>query len=209
MTNRWNRFIYRLWAPVYDRTVNHIFLPGRIKTIQLLDLKPGERVLLVGVGTEADPPLLPEEVTTVGVDLSPDMLARPRSKLPLPGRSVIRLQGDAQNLLVEQASFDAAIFNLILSVIPDGRLCMRENLRALKPEGRAVVFDKFAPDAGGISALRRFVNMFSALFGTEITRRFGDMLRGSRAQVIRQDTSILRGMYSVFLLQANPSLGGR
>ncbi len=29
MTNRWNRFIYRLWALVYDATVNHLFMPGR------------------------------------------------------------------------------------------------------------------------------------------------------------------------------------
>ncbi len=30
MTNRWNRIIYRLWAPVYDATVGRFFLPGRM-----------------------------------------------------------------------------------------------------------------------------------------------------------------------------------
>jgi hypothetical protein len=59
MTNRWNRFIYRLWAPIYDSTVNRIFRPGRKRAMELLDLKPGERVLLVGVGTGADLPLIP------------------------------------------------------------------------------------------------------------------------------------------------------
>lgn len=209
MTNCWNRFIYRLWAPVYDRTVNHIFLPGRRKAFQLLDLKPGERVLLVGIGTGADLPLLPEGVDAIGVDLSSDMLARARSKLPLPGRSVTLLQGDAQTLLVEEASFDAVIFNLILSVVPNGQLCLGENMRALKPKGRAVVFDKFAPEAGRISILRRFMNIFSTLFGTEITRRFGEILRGSGAEVIRQEVSILRGMYQVFLLRATPTFGER
>ena len=29
LTNRWNRFVYRLWAPVYDGTVNTFFRPGR------------------------------------------------------------------------------------------------------------------------------------------------------------------------------------
>ena len=51
MTNRWNQFVYRLWAPVYDSTVGYFFLPGRRRAIELLDLQPGERVLLVGVGT--------------------------------------------------------------------------------------------------------------------------------------------------------------
>lgn len=33
MTNRWNRFIYRLWPPVYDMTVGHFFLPGRVRAL--------------------------------------------------------------------------------------------------------------------------------------------------------------------------------
>src|SRR5512137_204275 len=86
MTNRWNQFIYRLWAPVYDATVGHFFLPGRERAMELLNLQPGERVLLVGVGTGADLPLLPAGVTATGIDLSPDMLAKARQKLLLPER---------------------------------------------------------------------------------------------------------------------------
>jgi phosphatidylethanolamine/phosphatidyl-N-methylethanolamine N-methyltransferase len=59
MSNRWNRIIYRLWAPVYDSTVNHFFRPGRKWALEVLALQPGERVLLPGVGTGADLPLLP------------------------------------------------------------------------------------------------------------------------------------------------------
>ncbi len=59
MTNRRNRFIYQLWAPVYDGTVNILFMRGRRRAMNLVDLQPGESVLLVGVGTGADLPLLP------------------------------------------------------------------------------------------------------------------------------------------------------
>ncbi len=201
MNNRWNRFIYRLWAPIYDQSVNRIFHPGRSRAIQLLNLKPGEKVLLVGVGTGADLPLLPEGVEAVGVDLSPNMLARARSKLPLTDRTVELIQGDAQSLLVEAGSFDAVVYNLILSVIPNGALCLRENLRALKPEGRAVIFDKFAPEAGRLSVFRKILNWFSTLFGTEITRRFGEMLDGCEAQVTHQEASILKGNYRIFLIE--------
>ena len=139
MNNRYNQFIYRRWAPVYDATVGHFFLPGRKRAIELLKLQSGERVLLVGVGTGADLPLLPQGVQAVGIDISDDMLARARQKLPLPEREVTLIQGDAQHLLVDESSYDAVIFNLILSVIPDGAICLQENLRALKPGGRAVV----------------------------------------------------------------------
>jgi phosphatidylethanolamine/phosphatidyl-N-methylethanolamine N-methyltransferase len=200
MTNRWNRFIYRLWAPIYDRAVERIFRPGRERAIQLLALQPGEQVLLVGVGTGADLPLLPVGATAVGIDLSSSMLARARSKLPLEGRAVTLIEGDAQSLLVPEATFDAVIFNLILSVIPDGRACLRENLRALKPQGRAVVFDKFAPEGKALSLSRRVLNIFSRLIGTEITRLFDDMLAGSEARIVIQEASILNGNYQIYLL---------
>jgi len=201
MTNRWNQFIYHLWAPIYDATVGHFFLPGRKLAMELLNLQPGERVLLVGVGTGADLPLLPQGVEATGVDLSPDMLARARQKLPLPGREVTLLQGDAQQLLVETASFDAVIFNLILSVVPDGSACLRENLRALKPGGRAVIFDKFLPDEGRLTFLRRLLNLGSTLFGTDITRRFGDLAKGTGLRVVQDEPSLMKGAYRVMLIR--------
>lgn len=201
MTNLWNRFIYRLWAPIYDGTVGNFFLPGRKRAIELLNLQPGERVLLVGVGTGADLPLLPQGVQAAGIDFSPDMLARARRRLPLAGREITLLEGDAQQLLVDEASYDAVIFNLILSVIPDGAACLRENLRALKPGGRAVVFDKFLPDGGHLTLGRRFFNVFSTLFGTDITRRFGNLRADCPCQVLQDEPSLMHGMYRVILLR--------
>jgi phosphatidylethanolamine/phosphatidyl-N-methylethanolamine N-methyltransferase len=203
MTNRWNQFIYWLWAPIYDATVGNFFLPGRKRAMELLDLQPGERVLLVGVGTGADLPLLPEGVTATGIDISPDMLAKARQRLPLPGREVTLLEGDAQQLLVDESSCDAVIFNLILSVIPDAATCLRENWRAVKPGGRAVVFDKFLPDNGQLTFRRRLLNLGSTLFGTDITRRFGDLAKGVDIQVVRDEPSLLHGAYRVILLRKN------
>ena len=201
MTNRWNRFIYRLWAPVYDALVGPLFQPGRVRALRLLDLKPGERILLLGIGTGADLPLLPEGVQAVGVDLSPEMLARARSRLPLIGRRVTLIQADAQNFPIEAGSFDAVVLNLILSVIPDGRACLQLALRALKAGGRAVIFDKFAPEGSRLSPLRRVLNWFSTAFGTDITRRFSDMAAGSGAEVLLEEPSILGGNYRIILLK--------
>jgi len=203
MTNRRNRFIYRLWSPIYDVTVNHFFMPGRRRTLEILALQPGERVLLVGVGTGADLPLLPDGVEATGIDISREMLAKACQKLPLPGRRVNLLQGDAQQLLVGESDFDAVIFNLILSVIPDGGACLRENLRALKSGGRAVVFDKFLPDDGTLTIGLRLLNLGSTLFGTDITRRFGDLAAGAYVRVISDEPSLMGGAYRVILIKKN------
>jgi phosphatidylethanolamine/phosphatidyl-N-methylethanolamine N-methyltransferase len=201
MTNRWNQFIYRIWAPVYDTFMGRFFSPGRKRAMESLDLKPGERVLLVGVGTGADLELLPGGIKAVGIDLSPEMLARCRSRLPLPGREVTLIQGDAQKMLAEESAFDAIIFNLILSVIPDPVACLRENLRSLKPAGRAVVFDKFLPYGGHITSGHRFLNGFSTLFGTDITRRFEEINAASECKVVQDKLSLLNGMYRVIMLK--------
>ncbi len=201
MTNRRNLVVYRLWAPVYDAAVGRLFLPGRRRAIQLLALQPGERVLLVGVGTGADLPLLPSGVQATGTDLSPQMLERARQKLGQCPASVELVQADAQSLLAPGGSYDAAILNLILSVVPDGHACLDATLQALKPNGRAVVFDKFQADGTKPSLWRRCANGFSTAFGTDITRTFGDLARGLDVTITLDEPSLLRGMYRILLIR--------
>jgi len=203
MNNRWDQFIYRLWAPIYDSTVNRFFMPGRRRAMELLDLKRGEKVLLVGIGTGADLPLLPDGVNATGIDLSPEMLAKARLKLDRCPTSVKfkLIQGDAQSLLVDKASFDAVILNLILSVIPDGNACLQSALRALKPNGRAVIFDKFLPEGKSISPVRKFLNFFSTILGTDINRRLSDLIKNCPCVIAQDEPSIGDGMYRVILIE--------
>ncbi len=201
MTNTRNVLTYRLWAPIYDTTVNRIFLPGRRRAMQLLDLKPGERVLIPGIGTGADLPLLPAGVEVTGIDLSPEMLAKARLKLDRCAASVRLIEGDAQAQLAAPASYDAVILNLILSVIPDGNACLQSALRALKPNGRVVIFDKFLPDGESVSFGRRFMNFFSTRFGTDINRRLCNLMKDCPCAVTHDEPSILGGMYRVILLK--------
>ena len=201
MTNHWNQLIYRLWAPIYDSTVNHLFAAGRERAMELLDLKRGEKVLLVGVGTGADLPLLPPGVGATGIDLSADMLRKARLKLNRCPAMVNLIQGDSQALLVDEASFDAAILNLILSVVPDAHACLQSTLRALKPGARIAVFDKFQPDHEKLPLPRKAINIVSTLIGTDITRRFSKIAQGCPCTVTYEEPSLLSGVYRVMLLK--------
>ena len=144
--NRWNRFIYAWWSPVYDLLVNAPFLKrARRQAFDLLAISPGERVCLVGVGTGADFQFLPEDTTAVGLDLSRAMLAKAKRKLPMPGRDISLQCANAEDLPFADDSFDVAVLTLIVSVAGDGRACMREAVRVTRPGGRLLVFDKFLP----------------------------------------------------------------
>ncbi len=183
-------------------------MSGRGRALELLELLAGERVLIPGVGTGADLPFLPAGVEGVGIDLSPEMLAKAHLKLDRYPASVQLIQGDAQALLVQPVFFDAVILNLILSVIPDGNACLRAALEALKPDGRVVIFDKFLPDGKPVSLFRRLINIFSTLLGTDINRRLGDLMKDCPCTVIWDEPSIAGGMYRVILLRKTELTAG-
>lgn len=46
---------------------------------------------------------------------------------------------------------------------------------------------------------RKVLNWLTLLFGTDITRRFGDLTAGSQYVVVRDEPSLLRGAYRVIL----------
>lgn len=197
MTPTWNRFIYRLWAPVYDAALGRLFAPGRARAAALLDARAGERVLLPGAGTGADLPLLAAGVTAVALDFSPAMLARAAGRAGSVPANVLLVLGDAERLPFGDGTFDAALLGLVLSVVPDGAACWREAARAVRPGGRIVVFDKFAPEGRAPSRGRRLLNAITRAGGTDITRRFSDLAAGTAFTVEHDEPGILRGAYRV------------
>lgn len=196
-TNAWNQRRYSLWAPVYD-IVGRRFDARRRRSLALLDLRPGERVLLVGAGTGADLPLLPPEVFALGTDLTPAMLQRARVRAR--ARQHLALM-DGHALGVPDASCDAVVLHLILAVLPDPLACLRETARVLAPGGRAVVFDKFV--RGRAPLALRLVNVATRVLATEVTRDFADLLARSGAPLrVEHDAPAgLGGLFRHILLR--------
>ncbi len=197
LTNRWNRFIYGLWAPFYDRAFTRLFAAGRRQAMTALAAQLGKRLLLAGIGTGADLPLLPAGVQVIGVDLSSAMLARARARQARGNADVLLIQADAQALPLRDGVCDAALLNLIVSVVPDGGACLRETVRALRPSGRIVIFDKFLPDDARLGIIRRLLNAGARWFGTDINRRLSDILAHGGCVVEENLPSLARGVYRV------------
>lgn len=197
----WNRWRYTLWAPFYDLVAR---VPRqRRRSIALLAPRPGERVLIVGAGTGADLPFVPEGVEVLATDLTPAMLARARRRVR-PGVE-LRVM-DAQALDLPDGSFDAAVLHLILAVVPDPLACLREAARVVRPGGRLAVFDKFLADGARPSLPRRLLNLWTRLLFTDINRRLGEILAASGAplRVERDEPALLGGLFRILLLRRLP-----
>jgi ubiquinone/menaquinone biosynthesis C-methylase UbiE len=191
-TNRWNRLRYSLWAPLYHPFVR-VFDGARRTAIAALDLKPGQRLLIVGAGTGADLPFVPDGVAVLATDLTPAMLERARPRLR-PGIELRVMDGHALEL--PDACFDAALLHLIVAVIPDPAACVREAARVLKPGGVLSVFDKFVADDRQPSLFRRAASRVAAVFFTHLDRRFGDILTASGASlVVESDEPVAGGLF--------------
>lgn len=55
MNNSWNKVIYKVWSPIYDRIFNSgKFLSARKKVFANTDFTKEQKILFVGVGTGAD-----------------------------------------------------------------------------------------------------------------------------------------------------------
>lgn len=198
-TNAWNRLRYTVIAPIYDAVVR--LSRQRRRSIGLLDLRPGERLLISGSGTGADLPFIPAGVEVHAVDITPAMVERTRRRAAQLGCDVEARVGDAQALEYPDAWFDAVVLHLIVAVAPDGRRVLEEAARVLKPGGRAVVFDKFAPEGKRPSLLRRVLNVATRVVATEITRQLEPLVRGTGLEIVRREPAAPAALFEIALLR--------
>jgi arsenite methyltransferase len=111
---------------------------------EALAAAPGERILDVGCGPGFYVRELLEEIGSAGsivaVDTSPDMLALARRRGEGHGNVTFR-EGSADALPVDDGRFDAALCVQVMEYVPDPDKALGEIHRALRPGGRAVIWD--------------------------------------------------------------------
>ncbi len=110
----------------------------RRELVRMVAPTPGARVLDVATGTGLVAAELLEsaEVSIVGVDQSPDMLAAARARFAGRGKPVELVEAQAEALPFATGSFDAVTFTYLLRYVDDPAATMRELARVLRPGGR-------------------------------------------------------------------------
>lgn len=192
-TNAWNRVRYSVYAPFYDPVVR-LLGRWRRRSIEILALRPGERVLIMGCGTGLDFEHIPQGVHITAGDITPAMVDRASHRArKLALDADVRVM-DAHRLDLPDASFDAVILHLILAVVPDPEAAIREAARVLKPGGRVAIFDKFIAHGKRPSVLRRLAGFFFRIAATDLNRPVEPLI-DQGGMVLIHDERVLGGSF--------------
>lgn len=195
------RLSYSLIAPLYDRAVERPLLKARTRSLRGLPVDMPGNVLVSGVGTGLDLPLLPALHRYTALDFNAAMLVR-----ALPRGANLDIDwvlGDSMALPFADAHFDHAVLHLILAVVPQPEKCLSETARVLKPGGTIVIFDKFIHSRQHAWLLRT-INPLARRIASRMDVVFEEVLCQTPQLQIVSDTPLLAdGWFRAIVLQKN------
>ncbi|HSM97927.1 MAG TPA: class I SAM-dependent methyltransferase [Gallionella sp.] len=184
------RWSYSLIAPLYDLAIARPLRAARTRSLRSLPADAAGNVLLSGVGTGLDLPLLPQLHRYTALDFNAAMLSRAKPRGA--GLQVEWVLGDSMALPFPDEHFDHVMLHLILAVVPQPVRCLGEAARVLKPGGTIIILDKFLrPDQTAL--LRRAFNPLSRRIATRMDVVFEDVLREVPQLVKVSDVPLLAG----------------
>jgi phosphatidylethanolamine/phosphatidyl-N-methylethanolamine N-methyltransferase len=179
--------IYAGYSGVYDALFKRFFYPRIKHAINYMDIKPGDRVLDVGVGTGLSLAEYPKHCTVVGIDLSTEMLSKAKKKITVNRYDNINVVSmDAMNAGFEDDTFDKVFISHVVSVVPDPYKLMSEVRRVCRKDGEVVVVNHFKSRNRLLEKAEKIVNPVCERIGWRNDLCLNEFIERSGIKVRRQ-----------------------
>lgn len=178
------RRIYDIQSAVYDRTFGVLVKKRISRSIQQMDIKPGETVLDVGVGTGNAVHFYPKHANVIGVDLSSGMLQQARKKIVEQNfENMTVFQGNALELPFEDSSFDHIFISHVISVVSRPELLVREAQRVAREGAKIVILNHFLSTNRFIAMLEKWANPLCEKIGWRSDLALADLVAKTQIEI--------------------------
>jgi phosphatidylethanolamine/phosphatidyl-N-methylethanolamine N-methyltransferase len=175
------RAAYARYAHIYDALFGPVLQRGRKAVIEALSLRPGDRVLEVGVGTGLSLPLYPPDVRVTGIDLSREMLEKARARVAV--KKLRHVEGlhemNAEAMSFADASFDKVVAMYVVSVVEQPARLLHELHRVCAPGGEILLVNHVLSDSPLLGAMEKSLARFSDALGFRPDFSLSDLVNGS------------------------------
>ena len=136
---------YRTQSRFYDAT-RWVFLYGRERLVEQVDIRPGERVLEIGCGTGANFEAIQSRLQNggelIGIDCSAPMLRKAQERVRQNGWTNVRLLDlEYGKETITRGRADVVLFSYSLSMITEWQMALACAHSELWPGGRIGVLD--------------------------------------------------------------------
>ena len=194
---------YTLIAPIYDALVSGPIDRYRKTSLARITDSDDKHILINGIGSGLDIPYLPDNAHYTGTDITPAMLRRAQQRADIHQSSIELEIADSQSLPFEDDHFDAVVMHLILAVVPQPELALKEACRVLKPGGRIYIFDKFIRE-NQLAIGRRLLNTVIRHIATRTDVIFEHLLDDCpELELVHDEPALAKGWFRLIELKKN------
>jgi phosphatidylethanolamine/phosphatidyl-N-methylethanolamine N-methyltransferase len=195
---------YTLLAPIYDYIVSGPLDAARKNSILSIKDTSNKKILVNGIGSGLDIPHLPQNAKYTGTDITPAMLKLAQRRALKHSFSIDLICADSQNLPFNDGEFDVVIMHLILAVVPQPNLALKEANRVLKTGGSLYILDKFLKP-GEFAPIRKIINVISQHIATRLDVVFEDILEQAPSlKVVSNKPALADGWFRLIELEKSP-----
>lgn len=195
--------VYQKYAKFYNFYFGKIMNPGRLKAIEFAELKPGEKVLEVGVGTGLSLPFYPADVEVTGIDLSEEMLIRAKKLVAEEGfRHVKALEVmNAQEMKFADDAFDVVMAMHVATVVGNPAKFLDEMRRVCKPNGRIVIVNYFHEPGSPVGKVTTALAPYVKYIGWRTDLTLEDFIGKTGLKIEKAVQTNLFNIHNVFLIR--------
>lgn len=199
---------YRRYAAVYDILFGRLFAPGRQATVQMVNRRPGQRILEVGVGTGLSLPFYRADSSVFGIDLSIEMLEKARARVERDGLVHVHglLEMDVQQMAFADASFDSVVGMYVASVVSDAGRMLAEMRRVCVPDGDIILVNHFTSPHPVLRAAEMATAPLSGLIGFRPHFELDALLDKARMHLVEVRSVNLFGYWRLVRFRNAPTL---